>query len=247
MNKKYLKEIAEDNADYVRNNRIPIPKTKEILYDKKMCIPIPINNNTDVTFEEMKTDECAIHYLKNNLSNNITIMNFASRHNPGGGYLYGARAQEEDLCRVIPELFYSLKKIKYPYGSDSVLITPNVVIRRNNENYILLKENLQYKINVVSCAAQNLKFEEFNENRIKRTLINMYFSVKNQIPDCDTLILGAWGCGAYRNDSYVIAKIMNDINKKYGGAYKRIVFSVPNGVNQQEFRETIELFKSSDN
>ena len=94
----------------------------------------------------------------------------------------------------------------------------------------------------MSAAAQNLQREEFDEKLVRRTLANMYYAVKAHLPNTDTLILGAWGCGAYRNDPVVMAKIMNEINLEYGGHFKTIVFSVPEGVNTEEFRDNIQTF-----
>ena len=41
-------------------------------------------------------------------------LNFANQYHTGGGYLSGARAQEEDLCRLVPQLYSQLSKLPYP-------------------------------------------------------------------------------------------------------------------------------------
>ncbi len=99
--------------------------------------------------------------------------------------------QEEDLCRVNPQLYPSLSKIIYPFEPDSVLITPDVWIMRDNKNYNFFKPDFNLRVSVCSVAAQNLLLEVFDEKIVKKTLINMYQSVKNYIPKTDTLILGA--------------------------------------------------------
>ncbi|GAB0103197.1 hypothetical protein JMUB6875_21690 [Nocardia sp. JMUB6875] len=45
----------------------------------------------------------------------IAVLNFASARNPGGSYLGGARAQEEDLCRSAP-LYRCLLEAPDYYG-----------------------------------------------------------------------------------------------------------------------------------
>ena len=45
-------------------------------------------------------------------------LNFANAHHAGGGYLRGARAQEEDLCRLMPTLYTALKRLAYPLAED---------------------------------------------------------------------------------------------------------------------------------
>lgn len=242
MNRQLLINISDANKLLVKNGGVRIPRTLLINYDQKNIVADPVDVKTIITFETMKTDECAIYYYKHMGSKNVTIMNFASRHRPGGGYLNGARAQEEDLCRTIPALYASLHKIQYPYAPDAVLITPDIEIRRNSGTYNLLPNNDIHKVNVASVAAPNLNYEHFDQNCVIRTLENMYCAIKNHLPHTDTLILGAWGCGAYKNDPKVIAHIMNDVNLKYGGHFKRIVFSVPKGgQNESTFRRIIQI------
>lgn len=226
MSQQKLINISNANKKLVTGGVVSIQSTVIFNYDQKDIVPNLIDIRTIVTFETMKTDECAIYYYKNMGSNNITIMNFANRYVPGGGYRNGACAQEEDLCRTIPGLFASLHRVSYPFSADAVLITPDIEIMRDCETYNLLHHNEIYKVNVVSVAAQDLHHEKFDETCVRRTLANMYCSIRNYLPHTDTLILGAWGCGAFKNDPNTMATIMNDINLKYGGFLKRIVFTL---------------------
>lgn len=240
--KAQLAIIYTANQHIIQKEKIKIPSTIKIDYDQIELIKCPIENDTHVAFEQMKSDDCASHYIGLGISKNVVIMNFASNKHRGGGYKKGAIAQEEDLCRVIPQLYPSLCGIKYPFGDDSVLITPNVNIMRNNRNYKLFHKFKYHNVSIVSAAAPNLRFEEFDEKRIIRTLQNIYISTKKILPDTDTLILGAWGCGAYYNDPSVISKIMNKINLDYGGLYRMIIFTVPPGLNANEFSMNIDRF-----
>jgi len=178
MKRSDLAKIAKYNQEYITECKINVPATVKVLYDQIPIKECKLTKNTIVSFEPLKTDDCAIKYLTNNLSKNIVAMNFASGHSHGGGYTKGATAQEEDLCRVIPQLYPSLLRIRYPFECDTVLITPNVDIVRNNIDYNFFRDNSMYNISIISAAAPNLRYESFDENRVIRTLENMYVSVK---------------------------------------------------------------------
>lgn len=254
MARSHLVHVAESNKSLIINTVIQIPQTIKIEYEKLKLTPSNIINGkvikTTVLFKTMKTDECAIHCINNNIGTNIVLMNFASRHYHGGGYRRGAKAQEEDLCRVIPALYPSLCGIKYPFEQDSVLLTPHLNILRDNTGYNLFPFGANYHVGVVSAAAQNLRNEKYDEKYdeecVRRTLENMYTAVKYHMPNTDTLIVGAWGCGAYGNDPDRMSRVMNEVNLKYGGLFKTVVFSVPDGVNTKEFRDNITLMTRTD-
>lgn len=246
MNKDYRKQIAIQNCQLINDIKLPIAISHKIDYSdipKIAKIKNPITK-TSVRFHRMKTDECAIHYFKNGFGKRIAVMNFANRFGHGGGYLNGAMAQEEELCRVIPELYTSISKIEYPFKEDSIIITPNAKIMRNNLDYSLFCDRKYYPVSVVTAAAPNLRHEAYDEDRITRTLENMYLSIYRFLPDTDTLILGAWGCGAFGNDPDKMSRIMNRMNLMYGGGFKNVVFAVPDigpNKNADIFEKNITL------
>ena len=66
----------------------------------------------------------------------ITVLNFANANNGGGGYQYGANAQEESFCRQCPILWFNLHYCAffhrttrkcYPIGDQGDMIySPNI-------------------------------------------------------------------------------------------------------------------------
>lgn len=97
---------------------------------------------------------------------------------------------------------------------------------------------------VVSAAAQNLNHETYDGLLIDRILANVFCSIKSHLPNTDILLLGAFGCGVFKNNPYTIAKAMQLACQKYGGLYKNIVFAIPKGPNVQEFKEVFGFHES---
>jgi uncharacterized protein (TIGR02452 family) len=255
MNTNKLEKVAEENNNFVMNNKVYIPETIEVLHGDLQITKCPIMDGntikTNVIFETMKPDDCAIHYIESDIGKNIVIMNFACRYKCCGNYLSGYAGQEEDLCRCMPGLYASLSKIKYPFLEDSVLVTSPTEIMRDNQKYNLFPRFAMYFVGVVGVAAPQLQHENFDEHRVRRTLENMYTSIKTYLPSTDTIILGAWGCGTsylsgdYGNDPNVMSRIMNEVNLEYGGSFKNVVFSVPEGYNGRIFKNNIMTMKSN--
>lgn len=247
-NKKFFTNIAAEN----QRMNLQGPETQRIMYDESKITKCPANDDTNVLFFGATTDDCVRFVIENEISENVYAMNFASDKNPGGGYLNGAQAQEEYNCYVMPELYASISRTKYPLEPGTVLITPGIRIMRDNENYKLLPEDQMLRVGIVSAAAQNLSpqgkdqvITAYDDILTKMTLGNVFCSVKRSDPLTDTLILGAWGCGVFRNDPYMIANEFKDAIKKYGGYYKNIIFAIPDGPNVKEFKQVFG-FESDD-
>ncbi len=82
------------------------------------------------------------------------IVNFASRHSPGGGWRNGAIAQEEAIC-YRSSLSLSLNKRHYPLGRDEALYSPYVLVMRHDmaEGHGLMCPEIPvYELPVVSAV-----------------------------------------------------------------------------------------------
>lgn len=184
------------------------------------------------------------------------VLNFASFRHPGGGYLKGAKAQEEMLCHE--SNLYNIigdKKFANEYKvnqgiqnngiyTDFAIYSPNVVFHR---------DNIEVKADVITCAAPNWK-------EIKKTIDQVDFSqqtkkfntmstlnantLRNRAEfvfnvaienNCDNLILGAWGCGVFQQDAKDLAKIFKDFLKLY--TFKKVIIAIPDDKNFNRFME----------
>ncbi len=187
---------------------------------------------------------------------NPFVMNFANAHRPGGGFELGATAQEEALCRcstLIASIGSAQAKEMYQYNnqhvsdveSDYMLLSRVCVFR--NEKCELIKN--PFLAGVITVPAPNRlglamftpvkKIEEVMKRRIRILLLiakeNGYKS----------LVLGAWGCGAFHNNPERVAGCFKTvlIDEGLGGYFDNICFAIygkEDGRNIIVFRECLE-------
>lgn len=209
------------------------------------------STKANVVVSKKRTFEAASSYK----DTKTVVHNFASASNPGGGVENGANAQEECLCRC-SGLFFSLsteemlkgfyiphRRAKNPIHNDDIIYTPAVIVfKTDSSNPTLMSEKDWYKIDVITCAAPNLRENpsnmfntgdgihsakvsdkellEIHEKRLRRILD---VAVMNQE---ETVILGAFGCGAFQNSPEVVAMAAKNVVAEYLYAFKNIEFAV---------------------
>lgn len=174
----------------------------------------------------------------NEYGGNVIALNFASAVSPGGGYVYGATTQEECLCRA-STLYPCLTQFKShyiknmifytPIFKDYLIYSPCVPVFRNNDSDFLDKH---INISFITCPAVNNSIARFfySKDKIENVMkdriefIIKYALTKNP----SVLILGAFGCGVFKNDRNKIYNYFEDAINKYVNLDKtQIVFAVP--------------------
>ena len=175
------------------------------------------------------------------------VLNMASRQNPGGGVQNGAGAQEENLFRrsnLFQSLYqfvpfasnFGLHKSKHQYPLDrnfGGIYTPHATVFRGTEQdgYPLL--DTPYQMSFIAVAGINRPALASLE-RIAPELIE---PVKNKIRTIfrigllhghNSLVLGALGCGAFRNPPSHIARLFNEVidEKEFKNKYRLLLFAI---------------------
>ena len=161
-------------------------------------------------------------------------LNFANAHHAGGGYLNGARAQEEDLCRLIPTLYTSLKRLKYPMKENSCGFTQGWLARTAG-SYAL--DGGPILVNILSAAMPNIAGGSAFSARLDPTDEPWRATVRVRIravlhaareEGCDSIILGAFGCGAFGNPPDRVAPLFAEVlaSPEFRGAFSAVVFAI---------------------
>ncbi|WP_276911896.1 TIGR02452 family protein [Dubosiella newyorkensis] len=206
-----------------------------------------------VEFMDETSTEALVRLRKENPDFKICILNFASAIHAGGGWLSGALAQEEQISRS-SNLVRGLKTQPafYALNRGSVDRYHNCVYRHDllySKDVLFFKDDdgkeLEKKIkaDVITLPAPNLKdvhtIQVLNGDSyskvIKNRLMGMAAVINEMKPDL--VVLGAWGCGAFRNEPRKMGKIFSEIVPYLN--VKKVVFSIPKDArnNHQTFKE----------
>ena len=169
----------------------------------------------------------------------LTLLNFASARNPGGGFLNGAKAQEEDLCRCSalystlifhPEYYEANRKQSSLLYTDYAIYSPTVPFFKTRGTGELLAE--PFVASVITAPAPNTRpylagpgdpglLEQCFERRWRNVL-----SIAKDA-GAKSVLLGAWGCGAFGGDPVLASETAKRAIETYGPAFERVVFAIP--------------------
>jgi uncharacterized protein (TIGR02452 family) len=220
--------------------------------DTPIDVPAPVNRQTffEVTAEGSLQAARRLHLAE---SGRIAVLNFASARNPGGGYSGGAKAQEEDLCRNAllypcllraPDYYAAHRASPDLLYSHRVIWSPDVPVHRGDDGRLLAEP---YPVSFLTSPAPNageaLRRDPDARDRIRRALYERAGRVLDVAAHhgARRLVLGAWGCGVFRNDPREVAEAFHARLAVSPAIFDHVVFAVwdrsPESVNRAAFAE----------
>lgn len=185
----------------------------------------------------------------------VLCLNFASAKNPGGGFLNGSQAQEESLARA-SGLYACLAPLRTMYDTntryrsslytDHLIYSPQVPVFRDDEDRLL---ESPWRVSMLTAPAVNAGAVHDNEPenvpRIQETMLRRIEKLLSiaVVHEHAALVLGAWGCGVFRNDPASVARWFHYHlveNDTFRHAFDTVVFAVLDGTQE---RATFNAFQ----
>lgn len=165
----------------------------------------------------------------------VCALNFASARHPGGGFLNGARAQEESLCRATAlyacidgnEMYAHHAPMPGGMYTNYALYSPAVPVFKDDEGELL---NEPYLCGFVTAPAVNAGAIGRDEKRHVRG--EMAARVRKVLAIMaghghGAVVLGAWGCGVFKNDPEMIADLFaGELRGRFAGVFDVVAFAV---------------------
>ena len=273
INRTERVEIFEDTKRLVKENE---KLKKAVEYSNAHQTLIPESEDIAVKADRYEKDASVTVSAKRSFEaarayngKKVSVLNFASATNPGGGVTKGASAQEECLCRI-STLYFNLntkemwdgfygphRAFRNPLHTDDIIYTPEVVVfKTDTDNPVIMKEEDWYTLDVITCAAPNLRNmpsnaynsgdgdiavkpteKELYALHVKRFTKILQAAVAN---GAEVIILGAFGCGAFENDPKVVAQAAKDAIAPFLRSFETIEFAV---YCTKEHQENYEIFR----
>ena len=183
----------------------------------------------------------------------VCCLNFASAKNPGGGFLNGSQAQEESLARATG-LYACIAAMRAMYDTnrqlgsclytDHMIYSPHVPVFRDDDDALLTEP---YTVSVIAAPAVNAGALHDRERRLieptmlARTEKVLALAAAHRH---ESLVLGAWGCGVFRNEPADVARWFRQHlgeGGAFGGAFRTVVFAV---LDRSEGEQTLKPFEN---
>ncbi|MFJ9815212.1 TIGR02452 family protein [Streptomyces sp. NPDC101151] len=217
--------------------------------------PVPVPEAADVEPFIEVTGESSLEAARRLSGAPVAVLNFSSARNPGGGYLNGAQAQEEALCRACAlytcllqarEFYDHHRAHRDPFYTDRVIHSPAVPVFRDDRGRLLPEP---YLAGFLTAAAPNAGVvrrtapERAGElpaalaRRAERVLQTAAAHGYRR------LVLGAWGCGVFQNDPAQVAGAFRALlgpGGRFAHRFEHVVFGVldrtPGATVREAFR-----------
>jgi uncharacterized protein (TIGR02452 family) len=194
------------------------------------------------------TPETTLQAIQRLTQNGVQIaaLNFASARNPGGGFLRGAQAQEESLARSsglyvclqhAPDFYQHHRRHADLRYSHRMIYSPDVPFFKNDAGDLL---ELPYTASIITSAAPNYGALEQQQPQhlpsvpnvlAARAALVLRLAAHHQHQH---LVLGAWGCGVFKNPPELVAKVfLGLLNGAFTNVFESVLFAVYDRSKQQ--------------
>lgn len=246
---RYIVRNAKIDHSNVRKEKI-IPKsikitTKDILKWYKYSGLKKNKSDHNIKAINCLSQDIYPDYAKNN----IYMLNFANARYPGINFPNRGTTQEEVLLRCFPELYVSLVDTKpylYPIEKSLIITEPCIKIRDGKG----IRTDNNFKMSFITIAAPDTIY---NPNKILKDMLSIFIvplmnSFKHKNKHKPTLVIGAWGLGAfyprqiefnkmkidypdimkkYEKYEHFMLYYMKKISKTFSEHYEQIIFASP--------------------
>ncbi|GGT23491.1 TIGR02452 family protein [Streptomyces chromofuscus] len=215
-------------------------------------VPVPVAPAAPVDTVVEVTGESSLEAARR--IGEAAVLNFASARNPGGGFLNGAQAQEEALCRAsalyscllrAPEFYDHHRAHRDPFYTDRVIHSPAVPVFRDDRGRLL---DEPYSASFLTAAAPNAGVVRRSAPERAAELPHALAVRAERVLETAArhgyrrLVLGAWGCGVFRNDPAQVAGAFRGLLEpggRFAGRFEHVVFGVldrtPGAVTREAF------------
>lgn len=163
------------------------------------------------------------------------ILSFANPDIPGGRYVSGGLAQEEDLCRLLPQLYPTLvlSKPAYPISAGTALLTQGLMSIRQPGTYDLCPSlgDVSVITAAMPCGMADkrpkggwLHSDWADTVRLRIRSVLHAAALSGHV----NLVLGAFGCGAFGNPATPVANIFKTelASPEFRGQFAKVVFAI---------------------
>lgn len=192
----------------------------------------------------------------------VALLNFADAMKYGGWVEDGAPTQEENLCRCtnlhrvleqeecqeeyyIPNIL-EVRRTRREQYLDNIIYAKGITIFKDDNTY---EDIAPRQVDIITCPSPATTFKTSDEavavyrRRVEQILLS---AIEN---GADTIVLGAWGCGAFGQNPSLVARGFAEALNEYGDYFKDIVFAIKETPNWAEvvsnylvFRVVLETF-----
>jgi uncharacterized protein (TIGR02452 family) len=226
-----LPEPFKTNIETWQHTKMICDKLPESFSEKIYHDPdfVPINKHKTI-YDIWQLDTLKAAFKLISLGFQPAVLNLADDFYAGGCVSTGSCAQEESLFRSTT-LSKHLNQRSYPIKDNELLYSKNVVVFKGSAEEKYKPLDKIYKVDVITCPGirhPNLTEDDhmYPEDlaRLKIKIENIFQSAyKNNV---NSIILGALGCGAWKNNPEDVAQVFKEVIQKYDGLFKYIVFAI---------------------
>lgn len=246
-------EFREEQLAAIAGTRLYTPEQGRFLLEAPSSCN-ETNQPTKIEVTDETTQVAAQRLVKAEQTHDLVLLNYASARNPGGGFINGAKAQEEDLARssglypcllTQPTYYEANRATKSLLYTDHAIYSPQVPWFRVRNRELLEEVFLASAITAPAPnAGQVLRQISDAQSAIEQALrhrAGLILAIARHNGH-RALLLGAWGCGVFGNNPNLVADAFGQWleSPTFQHCFERVTFAI---YDPTRARRTLQAFQ----